>query len=175
MSLKYLTKLSSERYEFRRRVPEAAKAAVGKPEFKRVFNATTVAAVAREHARILAEFDKLVVTGKTGAASLVRTPREAAEVHAKRAAELLGGVIGPEDGDEKRAILADTPAEANADPGLYRAVVKPEAPLPGHTLEDARKLYFKETLNGDEGEEHRAPGRGFEPVGCCALYPRHLA
>lgn len=155
LSLKYLTQLSPERYEFRRRVPESAKAAVGKSEFKRVFNATTAAAVAREHARIMAEFDKLVATGKTGAASLAHTPREAAEVHLKRAAELLGGVIGPEDEDEKRSILADTLAEAKADPGLYRAVVKPEAPLPGHTLEDARKLYLKEKLNGGEGEEHK--------------------
>lgn len=155
LSLKYLTQLSPERYEFRRRVPESAKAAVGKSEFKRVFNATTAAAVAREHARIMAEFDKLVATGKTGAASLAHTPREAAEVHLKRAAELLGGVIGPEDEDEKRAILADTLAEAKAAPGLYRAVAQPDTPLPGHTLEDARKLYLKEKLNGGEGEEHK--------------------
>jgi len=154
LSLKYLTQLSPERYEFRRRVPEAAKATVGKSEFKRVFNATNAAAVAREHARIMAEFDRLVASGKAGAASLARTPREAAEVHLKLAAELLGGVIGPEDEDEKRAILADT-LEATANPGLYRAVVQPDAPLPGHTLEDARKLYLKEKLNGGNEAEHR--------------------
>lgn len=68
---------------------------------------------------------------------------------------MLGGVIGPEDEDEKRAILADTLAEAKAAPGLYRAVAQPDTPLPGHTLEDARKLYLKEKLNGGEGEEHK--------------------
>ena len=39
MTLKYLTELSPGRYEYRRRVPKAAREIVGKSEFKRVIEA----------------------------------------------------------------------------------------------------------------------------------------
>ncbi|PTV95324.1 phage integrase family protein [Rhodobacter aestuarii] len=160
LSLKYISELAPGRYEFRRRIPESAKAVLGQAEFKRVFSAASPSAIAREHARIMGEFNRLVASAKTGGVAGAKTPREAAEAHLRRAAELLSGVSGARDDDERREILADALIESGADAGLYRAVVLPDAPLPGHTLEDARKLYVKEKLNGGEGvDEQKAAAR----------------
>ncbi len=155
LTLKHVKQVGPGRYEFRRRVPEAVREAIGKGEFKRVFEASSPAAVAREHARVSAEFDRLVASA--GAAlrdTSPRTPRETAQVNRKRAEELLAGVRGPEDEEAKRDLLADLLAEEGADPALYRAVRMPEEPLPQHTLEDARKLYLAEHIRAD-GKEHR--------------------
>jgi integrase len=157
LTLKYLKELGAGRYEYRRRVPESAKAAMGKSEFKRAFTASSPAALAREHARITAEFDKAVTlhSAKVQDPSKL-TPREAAEVAREEAERLLAaGVVGAEDEDEARELLAESLIHVGASPAIYRAVVMPKEELPGHTLEDARKLYVKEKLGGGEGDEHR--------------------
>ncbi len=154
LTLKYLTELAPGRFEYRRRVPGAVKDMVGKTEFKRVFSANSPSTVAREHARISAEFLRLVSSGDGMAKPTQATAREAAISRQQRAEELLAGVIGIEDEDEKRALLAEVVPEVRDDPYLYHAVVMPEDP-PEATLEDARKLYLKEKLNGGEGEEHK--------------------
>ncbi|WP_096785030.1 tyrosine-type recombinase/integrase [Rhodobacter sp. CZR27] len=157
LTLKHLKQLGPGRYAYRRRVPESAKTAMGKGEFKRVFTANGAAAVAKEHARITAEFDRAVMqaakVGMGGAKD--PTPREAAEVNALRASDLLRGVHGVSDEDEARELLADLLGEEKADPALYRAVKFPAKAPPAHTLEDARKLYLKEKLAGGEGDENR--------------------
>ena len=52
MTLKYLTELSPGRYEYRRRVPKAARESVGKNEWKRVIEASRPADLARGYARV---------------------------------------------------------------------------------------------------------------------------
>ncbi|PTV94270.1 site-specific recombinase XerD [Rhodobacter aestuarii] len=156
LSLKYITELAPGRYEYRRRVPKAARARVGKTEFKRVFQASSPTAVARAHARITSEFDETVDAAMRPRGRIFPpTPRELAEEQQRRADELLAGVYGPEIESEKRDLLADLLADQGADSGLYRAVIMPNAPLPQHTLEDARKLYINEKLNGGVGDEHK--------------------
>lgn len=157
LTLKHIKELGAGRYEYRRRVPESAKAALGKSEFKRVFAATSPAALAREHARITAEFDKAVAETQRKLQDPSKlTPREAAEVAQEEAERLLAaGVLGARDEDEARELLAESLIHVGASPAIYRAVVMPEKELPGHTLEDARKLYVKEKLGGGEGAEHR--------------------
>ncbi len=56
VTLRYLKELGGGRYEYRRRVPESVKAALGKSEWKRVFVAKRGAELAREHARVDAMF-----------------------------------------------------------------------------------------------------------------------
>lgn len=157
LTLKHIKELGAGRYEYRRRVPESAKAAMGKSEFKRVFAASSPTALAREHARITAEFDKAVAeTLRKPQDPSKMTPREAAEVLRGEAEGLLAvGVVGAEDEDEAREPLAESLIHVGASPAIYRAVVMPEAELPGHTLEDARKLYLAEKLGGGEGPENR--------------------
>jgi integrase len=157
LTLKHIKELDAGRYEYRRRVPESAKAALGKSEFKRVFAASSPAALAREHARITAEFDKAVAEAQRKLQDPSKmTPREAAVVAREEAERLLvAGVVGAEDEDEARELLAESLIHVGVSPAIYRAVVMPEAELPGHTLEDARKLYVKEKLGGGEGPESR--------------------
>lgn len=157
LTLKHIKELGAGRYEYRRRVPEAVKAALGKSEFKRVFSASSPSALAREHARITAEFDKIVaeVQRKLQDPSKL-TQRETAEFAREEAERLLAaGVLGARDEDEARELLAESLIHVGASPAIYRAVVMPEKELPVHTLEDARKLYVKEKLGGGEGAEHR--------------------
>ncbi len=53
--LKYLRELGGDRWEYRRRVPESCKAAVGKTEWKSVFIARNAGEIARGHAKVDAE------------------------------------------------------------------------------------------------------------------------
>jgi integrase len=158
LTLKHIKELGAGRYEYRRRVPASAKAALGKSEFKRVFTASSPASLAREHARITAEFDKAVADAKRKPQDPSKlTPREAAEAAREEAERLLAaGVVGAEDEDEARELLAESLIHVGASPAVYRALVLPQEELPGHTLEDARKLYVKEKLGGGIGDEHRA-------------------
>ena len=164
LTLKHIKELGAGRYEYRRRVPESAKASMGKSEFKRVFAASSPAALAREHARITAEFDKAVAETQRKLQSPSKlTPREAAEVARDEAERLLAaGVQGateyedPEEGDDAQDLLAESLIHIGASPAIYRAVVMPEVELPGPTLEDAHKVYLAETLcHGHNPGSHR--------------------
>lgn len=154
LTLQHTKELGAGRYEYRRRVPQSVKASLGQNEFKRVFSAASPAALAREHSRIDAEFERLVSGAKRSSNLSKLTPREAAEVAKEEAARLLAGVHGPDDEDEARDILAESLIQTGAPREVYMAVVQPNAELPAHTLEDARKLYVQEKLGGG-GSEHR--------------------
>lgn len=178
LTLKHIKELGAGRYEYRRRVPEAVKAALGKSEFKRVFSASSPSALAREHARITAEFDKAVAETQRKLQDPSKlTQRETAEVAREEAARLLEGVHGAADEEEARDILAHVLELQGASPALYRAVVMPDEVLPSATLEDARKLYVREKLRGGEGADVRAEkarvdrvfGRVAEAVGAAYL------
>lgn len=161
LTLKHIKELGAGRYEYRRRVPESAKAAMGKSEFKRVFAASSPAALAREHARITAEFDKAVAeTQRKPQDPSKLTPREAWDEARKEAQRLIEGTTGLDE-VEAGIVVADLMEERGiSSPLLAMALRDPhngseDNPLPGHTLEDARKLYVKEKLGGGEGPENR--------------------
>jgi integrase len=178
LTLKHIKELGAGRYEYRRRVPDSAKVALGKSEFKRVFTASSPASLAREHARITAEFDKAVADAQRKLQDRSKlTKRETAEVAQEEAARLLEGVHGAADEEDARDILAHVLELQGASPALYRAVVLPDEVLPSATLEDARKLYVREKLRGGEGADVRAEkarvdrvfGRVAEAVGAAYL------
>jgi hypothetical protein len=161
LTLKHIKELGPGRFEYRRRVPEADRGTMQKGEFKRVFSATSPAALAREHARIEAEFDRALALEKKGReATSTATPREIWEAALREAQRLTAGVSGLDE-DKAREIIAETlEASGKAAPKVIAALtdpdnLHPDNPLPGHTLEDARKLYIKEKLGGGQGDEHR--------------------
>lgn len=170
LTLKHIKELGAGRYEYRRRVPESAKAALGKSEFKRVFAASSPAALAKEHARITAEFDKAVAeTQRKPQAPSKLTPRELWDAARKEAMGLTAGAVGLDE-EEAGVIVADMLEESGkSSPLLAMALRDPhslaeENPLPSHTLEDARKLYLKEKLGGGEGPENREASARVERV-----------
>lgn len=157
MELKHLKDRGQGLYEYTRRVPKAVLHVVGKGEVSRSFRAHTPSAVLREYSRVHAEIERLFADARRKLQNPSKlTPREAAEVAREEAERLLAaGVVGARDEDEARELLAESLIHVGASPAIYRAVVMPEKELPGHTLEDARKLYVKEKLGGGEGAEHR--------------------
>jgi len=166
VTLKYLKELGPGRYEYRRRVPEAVKTVLGKNEFKRAFGAKTPAEVARQHALVEVEFQTLIKTAGRPRPKSARqlTPMEAAAAAKREAEELLSGIVGLDDEDDRREVLAENLAQKmGADPVLYRAVVSPGA-IPGPTLEDARRLYLKERLRGGQGINRRESEVGLDRV-----------
>lgn len=161
LTLKHIKELGPGRFEYRRRVPESVRGTMQKGEFKRVFSATSPAALAREHARIEAEFDRALALAKRGqAATSTATPREIWEAALREAQGLTEGAIGL-DREEAGAVVAEMLEEnGKSSPVLAMALRDPHNlsehnPLPGHTLEDARNLYIKEKLGGGQGDEHR--------------------
>lgn len=161
LTLKHIKKLGEDHYEYKRRIPVSARAGVGKGMFSRAFYAKSPAALAREHARIEAEFNLVIALAKKGqAAPSTATPREIWEAALREAHRLTAGVIGLDE-DEAREVIAETlETSGKAPPKVIAALtdpdnLHPDNPLPGHTLEDAQKLYIKEKLGGGQGDEHR--------------------
>ncbi|MDM7930941.1 hypothetical protein [Tabrizicola sp.] len=154
LTLKHIKDLGLGRFEYRRRVPEAAKGFMGKDEFKRIFSATSPAALAREHARIEAEFDRALVQAKRGhEVPSTSTPREIWEAALIEAKRLTEGTIGLDE-EEAGAIVADMLEESGKSSTVLAMALRDphnlseDNPLPCRTLEDARNLYIKEKLGG---------------------------
>jgi integrase len=165
VTLKYLSELGGDRWEYRRRVPESCKAAVGKTEWKRVFIARNAGGIAHGHAKVDAEFlaeMKAALLGATPKPSSV-SPRRAFEVALERAEGLIAGTLGLDD-DEARAVVADniaadypldpedgSPVGISRDDALtIKALMNPVKGVPGVSLEDARELYLKERIGAGE-------------------------
>ncbi len=138
VTLRYVKELGGGRYEYRRRVPESVKATLGKSEWKRVFTARGATELAREHARVHAEFTADVTrAGRSGPSGRIGlSPRVAALQALKEAETLIAGVVGLDDEDDRRGGVAESLEQIGGDPLLYRAVIKPTADLPPHTLQD---------------------------------------
>lgn len=108
VTLKHLRELGRGRWEYRRRVPESAKAAMGKAEWKRVFTARDAAAIARGHAKVDAAFIadlRAALLGKAPAPSLV-SPRKAFDAALRRAEGMIAGASGLDE-YETRGIVAE--------------------------------------------------------------------
>lgn len=167
VTLRYVKELGAGRYEYRRRVPESVKATLGKSEWKRVFTARGATELAREHARVDAAFMADVTaagrSGPRGRAGL--SPRDAALQALKEAEAMIAGVVGLDDDDDaRREVVAESLEQIGADPLLYQAVIKPNAKLPKHTLQDARELYLKEKLGGGDSARQREARLRLEKV-----------
>ena len=165
VTLKNLTELGEDRWEYRRRVPKACKAVIGKNEWKRVFIARNAGEIARGHAKVEAAFMadmKAALLGATLKPSPV-SPRRAFEAALERAEGLIAGAVGLDD-DEARAVVAENIAAAYpSDPEdgspvgisrddalIIKALMNPAQGVPGYSLEDARVLYLKERIGAGE-------------------------
>lgn len=161
--LKYLKQLGEGRWEYRRRVPESARQALGKGEFKRVVVAGGPSQLAREHARVDAEFERVVKAASKGGLERVPLSPRAEWLFAQaRADQLLKGVSGVADEDEAREVLAESLPASEA--VVIRAVLDPSALPPEYTLQDARDLYLSDYLKGAEGATGRQSKIGLDRV-----------
>ncbi len=169
VTLKYLKELGQGRWEYRRRVPDVVKLALGKTEWKRVILARSDAELLRAFSRVDAEFsrDVALARAKTPEGCAQLTPRAAWEVALAQAAELASGVVGAgEHGDfpnapgflpdYTRELVAESfVARGGADPLLIQALMDPGKAAPSHNLQDALNVYVKEKLAGGVGHQHR--------------------
>lgn len=151
MKLRGLSELGQGRWEYRRRVPDSAKAALGKSEWKRVIKARTDADLMRQYALVEAEFDREIAATKAPRSKM--PPREAWEVALREADDLTSGVVGLDEG-EARQVVAEMLASTGGDTLVVQALMAPDSP-PELTLEDVRAVYVKEKLAGGVGPEHR--------------------
>ncbi|KRS13689.1 hypothetical protein XM53_03635 [Roseovarius atlanticus] len=152
MKLRGLSELGQGRWEYRRRVPEAVKTALGKSEWKRVIKARSDADLMRQYALVEAEFEREVASAKAPRKML--TPRAAWEAAVRKADEVASGVIGL-DGDDAREVAADSLASLGRSPLVVQALMDPQRSPPALTVEDAREIYVKEKLGGGVDPEHR--------------------
>jgi integrase len=112
------------------------------------------AGVFRQYALVEAEFERDVATATKPKRKL--TPRAAWEEALREADELASGVIGVEDPDEARELVAESLVSlGRGNPALVQALMDPRRSPPALTLEDAREVYVKERLGGGESAEHR--------------------
>lgn len=161
VTLKYLKELGDGRYEYRRRVPESCKAAVGKTEWKRVFIARHTAELSRGHAKVDAEFMAEMNAAQTGANSTPpsASPRKAFGAALRKAESLIEGAIGLDEAEVRELVAEGIAAAYPVDPEdgtpigvshedslLIRALLNPVKGAPEYSLEDARELYLKERI-----------------------------
>ncbi|MDG4648029.1 tyrosine-type recombinase/integrase [Roseibacterium sp. SDUM158017] len=185
ITMKGLKELGGGRWEYRRRVPESAKAAMGKSEWKRVIKARSDADLFRQYALVEAEFERDVATATKPKRKL--TPRAAWEETLGEASKVTRGAVGLEE-DEARELIVeellkglsvgededggpdtepfskeDVWEALSAPPDFTRgrefllaqALLNRKRPAPALTLEDALEVYVTERLGGGESAEHR--------------------
>jgi integrase len=161
VTLENLFEKGPGRWEYRRRVPTKLKAAFGQTEWKRVITARNDAELAREHARVVAEFERLVKEAKATLPGPL-SPRAQWLAAVARADALASGVIGVDDEDEARNLVAES--LPRSDTLTIQALMDPLRAPPSYNLHDARDLYLKEYLKGGEGEDRRQSKVGLDRV-----------
>ena len=161
MKLRGLSDLGQGRWEYRRRVPESAKAALGKSEWKRAIKARSDAELMRQYALVEAEFEHEVAVAKAPRKKL--TPRVAWEAALREADDVASGVVGL-DGDDAREVAAESLASLGRSPLVVQALMDPQRSPPALTIEDAREVYVKEKLGGGVGPEHRGTMVRYERI-----------
>lgn len=156
MKLKYVDNLSGDRKRFRRRYPKPVIQALGESVFQVAMNARDGAELFTEHAKLLAEYEKIVAKAmRTAAEQGQLSPLEHWREAVKEAEELVAGVQGARNEDEARQLLADDLAAHAVDPVLYRAVISPEADEPSITMQDAKEMYRAERMEGAQGRNQK--------------------
>lgn len=155
MKLKGLKELGQGKWEYRKRVPASAQETIGKSERKEVIEARSDQDLMRKYAVVVARIDAEIATAKAPKPEL--TPRTAWEVALQKADELASGVVGIEDPEEARALVAeDMVARGQADPTMVQALMDPRRAPPEYTLQDAFDIYIKESLGDGTGRDYRA-------------------
>ena len=105
-----------------------------------------------EHAKLLAEYEKIISKAQRAAAGQGQlSPLEHWREAVKEAEGIIAGVSGARSEDEARQVAADELERGEADPVLYRAVVEPDANEPQVTMQDAKEMYRVERMNGASG------------------------
>ena len=156
MKFKYVDSLSGNRKRFRRRYPKAVAEVLGESVFQVAMKARDGADLFTEHAKLLSEYEKIVVKAKRTASEKGQlTPLEHWREAVKEAEALVAGITGARNEDEARRLLADDLERRGADPVLYRAVVSPEAKEPAVTMLDAKEIYRKERMAGAKGRNQK--------------------
>ena len=152
MKLRGLKELGQGRWEYRRRVPESAKAALGKSEWKRVIRAKSDSDLLRKYSLVEAEFDRDVAATNTPPKKL--SAFKAWEAALREADEIASSVVGLDEADA-REIAAESLHSMGHSPLVVQALMDPKRSPPALTLEDAREVYVKERLGDGIGAEHR--------------------
>lgn len=158
VKLKHITDAGEGRQRYRRRFPVGVANEVGGVWFKEELDNSSDAALLRTWTKADAAFAKAVKDSKARSALAARRgPRDLAEDFKRQADALLLGAHASatfdEEGneliseeDEARALLAESLASSGADPRLYAAVVRPDAPPPAATLRDAVNVYLEKKV-----------------------------
>lgn len=165
--LKHVQQTNAGTWHYRRKLPRDVTALVGKNEFKRLLGSTEREAL-RSYPKVNGEFERLVAEARrrNGAGLPAETPLELHRMAELRAQELaamtvhIGGRTlpgsDPEAADVIRESYLSRQSDAAGDEVEGRAVAilssggKLSRPVP--TVEDARKLYLKERVDGDINE-----------------------
>ncbi|RWG49771.1 MAG: hypothetical protein EOQ64_28075, partial [Mesorhizobium sp.] len=168
----YLTKAGT--WHYRRRLPRDIAALIRQNEFKRLLGSTEREAL-RNYPNVNAEFERLVIEARRRRDIPADTPRTPLDIHRlaeRRAAELaattvhLGGLELPgSDPDAadliRESYLSRFSRDEEGDPvGVPEVESRALAILanggnlsrPAPTIEDARKLYMRERVEGDINE-----------------------
>ena len=152
MKLKYVDELSGGRMRFRRRYPKSLVRTLGDEVFQVAMTARDGADLFTEHAKLLAEYEKIISKAQRAAAGQGQlSPLEHWREAVKEAEGIIAGVSGARSEDEARQVAADELERGEADPVLYRAVVEPDANEPQVTMQDAKEMYRVERMNGASG------------------------
>ncbi|PBB88011.1 tyrosine-type recombinase/integrase [Mesorhizobium sp. WSM3876] len=168
----YLTKAGT--WHYRRRLPRDVTALVGQNEFKRYLGSTEREAL-RNYPKVNSEFERLVSEARRRRdmpADTLRTPLDVHRLAERRAAELatttvhVGGRMLPGSEPEAADLIRDSylsrfSQDEAGDPvgvpeveGRALAILASGGNLsrPAPTIEDARKLYMRERVEGDINE-----------------------
>lgn len=164
--LKHVVQTKAGTWHYRRRLPRDVTTLVGKGEFKRLLGETEREAL-RNYPKVHAEFERLVIDARrpeTAASPASATPMELHRMAELRARELAAMTVHI----GSRELLGSHPDAVDVIRESYlsrqdrqdevedRAVAilssggKLSRPVP--TIEDARKLYLKERVEGDINE-----------------------
>jgi hypothetical protein len=168
LALKYVVITKAKTFHYRRRVPKWLVRVLGKSEFKRLLGETEREAL-KNYPKVNALYERMVDEAKTAARDgSASTPLEVHRLAEIRAAELadmrvyFGGRelrgSDPEAADLIRdSIVSDS---SSSDPVERRAANllanRGSLPKPAPTIEDAKKLYLRERVEGDINQRKRA-------------------
>lgn len=156
VKLKHVDDLKGGRKRFRRRYPKDVVGVLGELPFQVAMQSREGADLFTEHARLMAEYDKIVAKARRTAAEQGRlSPLEHWREAVKEAETLVAGVTGVRNEDEARMIVAGGLEQSGADSLLYRAVVTPDAEAPPVTMADAKKMYQDERMGGATGRNQK--------------------
>jgi integrase len=156
MKLKHVDELSGGRKRFRRRYPKAVSQVLGEEFFQVPMRAREGAALVAEQETLLAEYDKLVAKAMRKAAGQGQlSPLEHWREATAEAEAMVAAIKGGLDEDDRRDVLAEDLHRRGSDPVMIKAVMQPEAEAPPVTLQDAKRMYFKERIEGEKGRNKR--------------------